>query len=49
MGRQVSQRKSQNGPVVAEEIREILEEFVVTEKVAAITVDNAANMNVAVQ
>lgn len=41
--------ESQNGPVVAEEIREILAEFRVREMVVAITVANAANMEVAVQ
>lgn len=39
--------ESQSGPVVAEEIEEILVEFGVREKVEAMTVDNAANMEVA--
>lgn len=40
---------SQTGQVVAEEIGDILQEFGVREKVVAITVDNAANMNVAIR
>jgi len=35
--------------MVAEEIEDILDEFGIRSKVAAITVDNASNMNVAVQ
>ncbi|KAM8762180.1 E3 SUMO-protein ligase ZBED1-like isoform 3-T3 [Acanthopagrus schlegelii] len=40
---------SQTGQVIAEEIGDILDEFDVKEKVVAITVDNAANMDVAVK
>ncbi|XP_030196906.1 zinc finger BED domain-containing protein 1-like isoform X1 [Gadus morhua] len=40
---------SQTGVAIAEEIGDILEEFGVKEKVVAITVDNAANMDVAVR
>ncbi|XP_034538951.1 zinc finger BED domain-containing protein 1-like [Notolabrus celidotus] len=40
---------SQTGPVIAEEIGDILDEFKIKEKVVAITVDNAANMDVAVK
>jgi len=38
----------QTGPNVAQEIETILEEFGVREKIVADTVDNAANMIVAV-
>nr|XP_055050617.1 E3 SUMO-protein ligase ZBED1-like isoform X2 [Misgurnus anguillicaudatus] len=41
--------KAQTGVVVAEEIGDILDEFGIRSKIAAITVDNASNMNVAVQ
>ncbi|CAM4643135.1 unnamed protein product [Leuciscus chuanchicus] len=41
--------KAQTGTTVAEEIEGILEEFGVKEKVVAATVDNAANMDVAVK
>ncbi|XP_056120666.1 zinc finger BED domain-containing protein 6-like [Rhinichthys klamathensis goyatoka] len=41
--------KAQTGIAVAEEIEGILEEFRVKEKVVAATVDNAANMDVAVK
>lgn len=41
--------EAQSGPVVAEEIGEVLAEFGVRDKVVAITVDNAANMDVAVR
>ena len=40
--------QAQTGPAVAEEIDGILEEFEVRQKVVAATVDNAANMRVAV-
>lgn len=40
---------SQTGQVIAEEIGDILQEFEVKEKVVAITVDNAANMDVAIR
>lgn len=38
----------QTGPNIAQEIETILDEFGVREKIVAVTVDNAANMNVAV-
>ena len=41
--------ESQTGPVVAEEIHSILEEFKLTGKVIAATVDNASNMDVALK
>ncbi|KAJ8349851.1 hypothetical protein SKAU_G00249810 [Synaphobranchus kaupii] len=41
--------KAQTGAVVAEEIGDILDEFGIRDKVAAITVDNASNMDVAVK
>lgn len=41
--------QAQTGPAVAEEIDGILEEFGVREKVVAATVDDAANMSVAVK
>ncbi|KAL0965132.1 hypothetical protein UPYG_G00277210 [Umbra pygmaea] len=40
---------SQTGEVIAEEIGDILDEFEIKHKVIAITVDNAANMDVAVK
>lgn len=40
---------SQTGPVVAEEIDDILDDFEVKSKVIAVTVDNAANIEVAVK
>lgn len=40
---------SQTGEAIAEEIGDILEEFGVRAKVVAITVDNAANMDVAMK
>ncbi|XP_049416194.1 E3 SUMO-protein ligase ZBED1-like [Epinephelus fuscoguttatus] len=40
---------SQTGPAVAEEIDGILDDFGVRSKVVAVTVDNAANMDVAVR
>ena len=40
---------AQTGPVVAEEISDILQEFGILEKVVAVTVDNAANMDVAIK
>lgn len=40
--------ESQSGPVVAEEIEEILAELAVREKVIAITVDNSAVVDMAV-
>uniref|UniRef100_A0A1A7ZTE0 DUF659 domain-containing protein n=1 Tax=Nothobranchius furzeri TaxID=105023 RepID=A0A1A7ZTE0_NOTFU len=40
---------SQTGSAVAEEIDSILDDFEVKSKVVAVTVDNAANMDVAVQ
>ena len=39
----------QTGAVVAEEIKEILQEFSLSDKVVAATVDNAINMNVALK
>ncbi|CAM4485913.1 unnamed protein product [Leuciscus chuanchicus] len=41
--------ESQTGPVVAQEIHSILEEFKLTGKVIAATVDNAYNMDVALR
>lgn len=41
--------ESQSGPVVAEQIDEVLAEFGVKQKVVAITVDNGPNMDVAVR
>ncbi|CAL8363154.1 unnamed protein product [Boreogadus saida] len=41
--------ESQTGPVVAEEIHSILEEFKLTGNVIAGTVDNASNMDVALK
>lgn len=40
---------SQTGEVIAEEIGDILDEFEIKHKVVAITVDNAANMDVTVK
>lgn len=40
---------SQTGPVVAEEISDILQEFGIVDKILAVTVDNAANMDVAIK
>ncbi|XP_034084944.1 zinc finger BED domain-containing protein 4 [Gymnodraco acuticeps] len=40
---------AQTGQVVAEEIGEILQEFGIMNKIAAVTVDNAANMDVAIK
>lgn len=37
------------GMVVAEEIKEVLEEFRISDKIAAATVDNASNMGVALR
>lgn len=39
----------QTGAVVAEEIEEILQEFGISEKVVAASVDNARNMNMAMK
>jgi hypothetical protein len=41
--------RAQTGIVVAEEIGDILKEFGVFDKVVAVTVDNAANMDVAIK
>lgn len=41
--------EAQTGALVAEEIEEILQEFGISEKVVAATVDNADNMNVAMR
>lgn len=41
--------KAQTGMVVAEEINEVLEEFIIGDKIAAATVDNASNMGVALR
>ena len=41
--------EAQTGAVVAEEIEEILQEFGISDKVVAATVDNAGNMNVAMK
>lgn len=40
---------SQTGDIVAEEIGDILDEFNIKDRVVAVTVDNAANMDVAVK
>lgn len=40
---------AQTGMVVAEGIKEVLEEFKISEKIAAATVDNASNMGVALR
>lgn len=39
--------ESQTGPVIAEEIGDVLQSFKIREKVVAMTVDNAANTDVA--
>ncbi|XP_073693674.1 E3 SUMO-protein ligase ZBED1-like [Garra rufa] len=41
--------EAQTGPVVAEEINEVLQEFGIMDKIVAVTVDNAANMDVAIK
>lgn len=41
--------RAQTGDVVAEEIGDVLDEYGIREKVTAITVDNASNMDVAVR
>ncbi len=41
--------EAQTGPVVAEEISEVLQEFGIMDKIVAVTVDNAANMDVAIK
>lgn len=41
--------KAQTGCVVAEEISDVLSEFGISDKIVAITVDNAANMDVAIK
>lgn len=41
--------EAQTGAVVAEEIKDILQEFSLSDKVVAATVDNASNMNVAMK
>lgn len=41
--------KAQAGCVVAEEISDVLSEFCISDKIVAITVDNAANMAVAIK
>lgn len=41
--------KAQSGCVVAEEISLILSEFGISDQIVAITVDNAANMDVAIK
>lgn len=41
--------EAQTGMVVAEEIKEVLEEFKISDKIAAATVDNASNMGVALR
>lgn len=40
---------AQTGLVVAEEIGDILTDFVISDKVVAVTVDNASNMDVAIK
>lgn len=40
---------SQTGPALAEKISDILQEFGIIDKIAAVTVDNATNMNVAIK
>lgn len=40
---------SQRGDIVAEDIGDILDEFNIKERVVAVTVDNAANIDVAVK
>lgn len=41
--------EAQTGPVVAEEISEVLQEFGIMDKIVAVTVDNAANMDVGIK
>ncbi|ROL45244.1 Zinc finger BED domain-containing protein 1 [Anabarilius grahami] len=41
--------KAQTGCVVAEEISDVLSEFGISDKIVAVTVDNAANMDVAIK
>ncbi|XP_030263766.1 zinc finger BED domain-containing protein 1-like [Sparus aurata] len=41
--------KAQTGCVVAEEISDVLTEFGISDKIVAVTVDNAANMDVAIK
>ena len=41
--------RAQTGCVVAEEISDVLSEFGISDKIAAITVDNSANMDVAIK
>lgn len=41
--------KAQTGWVVAEEISDVLSEFGISDKIVAVTVDNAANMDVAIK
>lgn len=41
--------EAQTGMVVAEEINEVLEEFKISDKIVAATVDNAGNMSVALR
>ena len=41
--------KAQTGCVVAEEISDVLSEFGISGKIKAVTVDNAANMDVAIK
>lgn len=41
--------KAQTGCVVAEEFSDVLSEFGISDKIVAITVDNAANMDVAIK
>ena len=41
--------KAQTGCVVAEEISDVLSEFGISGKIKAVTVDNAANMDVTIQ
>lgn len=41
--------KAQTGPIVAEKISEVLQEFDVMDKIVAVTVDNAANKDVAIK
>lgn len=41
--------KAQTGCVVAQEINDVLSEFCISDKIVAITVENAANMDVAIK
>ncbi|KAI7789674.1 putative zinc finger BED domain-containing protein 1-like [Triplophysa rosa] len=41
--------EAQTGPIVAEEISEVLQEFGIMDKIVAVTVDNTANMDVAIK